>query len=1062
MPEKEYTAEKEELEALRRENETLREALRRAKRLLDLGDGFIEFDRDFRYQDMNAEAERLHGRSLEEMRGKSLWEEYPLLVGTELHRNYQRIVAERLPMTMELYYSSRDQWSEVRAIPSEAGGLYAFYRDITPLKKAELEREHAARERARLLERERAARAEAEQERSRLFNVFEQAPAIITLSLGPEHRYVLANPQARRLFNREVVGKPIRQALPELEGQGYFENLDRVYANGEIYQGWESPAWMDRHGDGALEESFFNFIYQPWRDGSGRIIGVMAFAFEVTEQVRARRRAEELARAEELGRWQLEAIIASMDEGLIISDPDGRILSMNPAALRIHDFEDIRQAHRHLEEYPDTFTLFDLEHRPLPLEGWPLSRALRGERFSGFQVRVLRRDSGREWVGSYGGAPVKDRDGALRFSILTLRDITETIRAEEALRESELRYRSLVVASASIVWTTGPQGRFITPQRSWEEYTGQPWEEHRGYGWEQAIHPENRRTLRALWRKALEEGSLYESEGRLWSARHQQYRHFLARAAPVLNPDGSVREWIGMLRDVHDRKSAQEANRLKSEFLANMSHELRTPLNAIIGFSEMLHAGKLGPINERQREFLGDIVTSSRHLLALINDVLDLSKVEAGKMEFHPEAVELGALAQGVVDILRELATTRRIRVELDLSPELGILVVDPARLKQVLYNYLSNALKFTPEEGRVVLRARPEGAEHFRLEVEDTGVGIHPEDLGRLFSAFQQLDSGPSKRHAGTGLGLALTQRIVTGQGGRVGVRSTPGVGSVFFAVLPRVTGPGVQPSAAVGPLLGPLRETPQLLVIEDEERERNWLVNTLTSAGYAVTVASTGQAGVALARQRRFDAITLDVLLPDMNGLEVGRLIRSAGASREAPIVIVSMLREQRAAIGFAVHDVIAKPVAAEDLLDSLARAGVRTNSGRKVLVVDDERLAFKRVADELRERGLEPLHRADTLSGLEAAEEERPAAIILDLLMPELDGFAFLERLRGEPWGRSVPVLVWTAKDLSDEERRRLQSSAQRVIPKEPGEKGLLTALREVVGVPLDGKAPGGGEG
>ncbi len=1051
MPEQPSTPAQEELEALRREKEALRAALERAERLLDLGDGFIEFDGDFRYRDMNAPAERMHGRSLEELRGKSLWEEYPRLLGTELERLYQRVVAERIPMAFEHFDSFRGRWYEVRVVPSEAGGLYALYRDITPLKEAEQERERAARERATLLEREQAARAEAEQERSRLFSVFEQAPAIITLSQGPEHRFVLANPQARRLFNRDVVGKPFRQALPELEGQGYIERLDQVYSRGETYHGWESPAWMDRGGDGTLEESFFNFIYQPWREASGKIIGVMAFAFEVTEQVWARRRVEELARAEELGRWQLEAIIESMDEGLIISNPAGHILSMNPAALRIHDFEDVRQARRHLKEYPHAFALFDLDHQPVPLESWPLSRALRGEHFSGYSVRVRRQDTGREWVGSYGGTPVRNREGELLFVILTLRDITETMRAEEALRESELRYRSLVAASASIVWTTGPQGRFVTPQHSWEEYTGQPWEEHRGYGWEQALHPEDRRTTRALWRKAIAERSLYENEGRLWSARHQQYRYFSARAAPVLNPDGSVREWIGWVRDVHERKSAQEASRLKSEFLANMSHELRTPLNAIIGFSEMLHASKLGPLNARQLEFLGDIVTSGRHLLALINDVLDLSKIEAGKMEFHPEAVELKALAQGVVDILRELATSKRIRVELDISSELGVLVLDPARLKQVLYNYLSNALKFTPEEGRVVLRARPEGDKHFLLEVEDTGVGIHPEDLGRLFSAFQQLDSGPAKRYAGTGLGLALTQRIVTGQGGRVGVRSTPGVGSVFFAVLPRVTSPVEQPAAAVGPLLGPRRETPHLLVIEDEERERSWLVRTLTSAGYAVTAASTGQAGLTLARQRRFDAITLDVMLPDMNGLEVGRQIRAAGACRETPIVIVTVLHEQRAAVGFAVHDVLLKPVAAEHLLVSLSRAGVRTHSGRRVLVVDDDPQVFRRVEGALRAQGLEPEYRADALSGLQAVEQHQPAAIILDLLMPELDGFAFLERLRAEPWGQSVPVLVWTVKELTAEERQRLQVSAQHVIVKEPGEKGLLAALREVVEEP-----------
>jgi signal transduction histidine kinase len=228
------------------------------------------------------------------------------------------------------------------------------------------------------------------------------------------------------------------------------------------------------------------------------------------------------------------------------------------------------------------------------------------------------------------------------------------------------------------------------------------------------------------------------------------------------------------------------ANRAKDAFLASMSHELRTPLNAIIGFSEMLQDGKAGPVSETQRDFLDEVLTSSRHLLRLINDLLDLSRIEAGKMELRPEPLDLAAAILEVQDNLRTLAERKRICLEAELDPALPQVVLDPLRLKQVLYNYLSNALKFTPEEGRVRVRVRAEGEGQFRLEVEDTGPGISPDELGRLFVDFQQLDAGKAKRHAGAGLGLALTKRLVEAQGGRVGVESTPGRGSVFFAVLP------------------------------------------------------------------------------------------------------------------------------------------------------------------------------------------------------------------------------------------------------------------------------------
>jgi signal transduction histidine kinase len=234
-----------------------------------------------------------------------------------------------------------------------------------------------------------------------------------------------------------------------------------------------------------------------------------------------------------------------------------------------------------------------------------------------------------------------------------------------------------------------------------------------------------------------------------------------------------------------------EANRLKSEFLANMSHELRTPLNAIIGFSELLSEGRIESSSDTHRKFVGHILSSGKHLLQLINDVLDLAKVEAGKISFHPEVAQLPVLVNEVVAVLGSLAVRRQVHIEVDHDPSLGEVYIDPGRFKQVLYNYLSNAIKFTSERGRVVLRTRPECDTLFRVEVEDTGAGISASDMDRLFQEFQQLETGASKRHGGTGLGLALTKRMVEAQGGTVGVASVVGQGTVFHAVLPRYAQP-------------------------------------------------------------------------------------------------------------------------------------------------------------------------------------------------------------------------------------------------------------------------------
>jgi PAS domain S-box-containing protein len=235
------------------------------------------------------------------------------------------------------------------------------------------------------------------------------------------------------------------------------------------------------------------------------------------------------------------------------------------------------------------------------------------------------------------------------------------------------------------------------------------------------------------------------------------------------------------------KEQAEQASRAKSSFLANMSHELRTPLNAIIGFAELLHDGVVRPGTPQHKEFLGDILTSGHHLLQLVNDVLDLSKVEAGKLEFHPEPVVVEDVVRQVLATLRTLAVDKGIRIETEIDPDLREIVIDASRLKQILYNYVSNALKFTHEGGRISVRARPDGAGMFRIEVEDSGIGISADDIGRLFGEFQQLDAGAAKKHAGTGLGLALTKRLVEAQGGSVGVHSSVGAGSTFYAVLPQ-----------------------------------------------------------------------------------------------------------------------------------------------------------------------------------------------------------------------------------------------------------------------------------
>lgn len=525
-------------------------------------------------------------------------------------------------------------------------------------------------------------------------------------------------------------------------------------------------------------------------------------------------------------------------------------------------------------------------------------------------------------------------------------------------------------------------------------------------------------------------------------------------------PDSKI--WAINVRDLSERKLAetlrarsieleaenrriQEGSRLKSEFLANMSHELRTPLNSIIGFSELLHLGEVGPMSPKQTEFVGDILASGRHLLRLISDVLDLSKVEAGKMEFYPERIELKPLLDEVTGVLHPVARGKSIDIVTTLEPKLGELHLDPARIKQILYNFLSNALKFSPKESRVEVRICAEGTSAFRIEVVDNGPGIAPEDHPRLFVEFEQLHRGRAKTHGGTGLGLALTRRLVEAQGGTVGLESAPGKGSVFWALLPRKTsGGGALPQPRR--IAGATPDAPRVLVVEDDSQDQERIVGMLVGAGFAVDTAATFAQAMQSCERNDYAAITLDLLLPDATGLDVLRAVRHCPRSREVPIIVVSVVTEQ-VTNGFLVHDVLTKPLSPDALLCSLERAGVSAPGIGPVLVVDDDSSSARLMVETLEQLGFRAVIAGDGHQALESAQKERPSAVVLDLLMPHLDGFGFLDRFRAEPIWSHIPVLVWTVKDVSPAERAELLRRAEAVMLKDGrGTRTLVHTLKD----------------
>ena len=517
------------------------------------------------------------------------------------------------------------------------------------------------------------------------------------------------------------------------------------------------------------------------------------------------------------------------------------------------------------------------------------------------------------------------------------------------LREQEEGYRQYIGALSQLMWRTNADGHVVAEIPTWQAYTGQTAEQVRGHGWLDAIHPEDRQGAEERWRLAVRDRGLYESEHRLRSASGD-YRCFGCRAVPVVNPDGSVREWIGTCTDITERKekerlrqekeAAEAASRAKSEFLARMSHELRTPLNAVIGMSKMLITQRFGVLNAKQADYLNDVTRAGEHLLALINDILDIAKVEAGRMELRAEGFPLGDMVRSVLSTLRPLAEAKELAVAFAPPPADGEVAADPARFKQVLYNLLSNAIKFTPPKGRVTIRCQwvgcatrdaPPAAEAeasaVRVEVADTGAGIVAKDQETIWDEFRQLPTGPVAEGAsqGTGLGLTLARQLVRRMGGAIWVESAPGAGSTFGFVLPRRPPPEKPADAAGGASPRPLA-----LVVEDYPPTHKLLADWLIEAGMATASATDGDAALAQARRLHPRVIVLDLQLPKRDGWEVLTELKNDPATADIPVVVVTVGEDRPRPTGLNVQEFFVKPLHREDFFRRL-RGPARPVRGR-----------------------------------------------------------------------------------------------------------------------------------
>ncbi|HEX6095284.1 MAG TPA: response regulator [Thermoanaerobaculia bacterium] len=488
----------------------------------------------------------------------------------------------------------------------------------------------------------------------------------------------------------------------------------------------------------------------------------------------------------------------------------------------------------------------------------------------------------------------------------------------------------------------------------------------------------------------------------------------------------------------------QDADKLKSQFLANMSHELRTPMNSIIGFSEILVERLDGKIEPKHLGFLEHIRTSGTHLLGIINDVLDLSKIEAGKMEIYPEFFSVAPVIDSVCHVMRGMTRATQ-KIVVDVPPDLPQIETDLGKFKQVLFNLLSNAVKFSPPDKPIHIRAWLENGA-ISVAVRDEGMGIDPQHHELIFEEFRQVDGTARREFSGTGLGLALVRRFVQLQGGRVRVDSAPGAGSTFTFTLPVRSRAAVvtrAPEAAVN-------AAARVLVVEDDANAFDLIASALGSAGFYAIRARHGDEAIRLATDSRFAAVTLDLVLPGMDGWEVLKRLKTDAATRQLPVVIISMVENRDLGLALGADDYFVKPVDRTRLLDRLKEITAR--GGKRLLVIDDDTTVHAILHEDLSALGYAIDNAFCGEDGLRFAEERAPDVIILDLMMPGMSGFDVAGSLKENPRTADIPILVLTSKEISNDDRALLHTKVSSFVQKGTSARDqLVRELRRVTAAP-----------
>lgn len=803
--------------------------------------------------------------------------------------------------------------------------------------------------------------------------------------------------------------------------------------------------------DGSYKWLSWNAVSDPEQ----RIIHGMAR--EITEHKRAE---AELKASEERFRLLVDSV---KDYAILVLDSSGHVVSWNQGAERIKGYKADEIVGRH----------FSCFYPPEDVRSGKPERELQTAIVEGsYQEEGWRiRKDGSRFLANVVITAMKDDTGKLRGFSKVTRDITERKRAEELLQESEERHRKLFDNNPHPTWLFDRETlKFLAVNSAAVRNYGYSQEEFLAMTLNDIRPPEDvPKMLLTVSRLQDGEGSTgtwchRRKDGTLMDVEITSYAlSFAGRPAEVvvavdvsqrLRDEEAKRKFTETLaaanRELELRnREVERATQLKSKFLASMSHELRTPLNAIVGFSDLLAEQAGGQLNPKQLRFVHHIKHGSSHLLQLINDILDLSKIEAGQLEFHYEDFGIKEALPEVLSTIRPLAMTKNISLNESLKTSIPIRA-DRVRFKQILYNLLSNAVKFTPDGGLVDIEVYNEGSLIY-LSVADNGIGIRPEDHALVFEEFRQIE-GSTSTHEGTGLGLAITKRLVEQQDGMISLESDLGKGSKFTVCFPvgerkSPSQTGSSPVSVVN--VRGAEPNPLVLIVDDEVAARELLTSYLAPI-YRIATADSGVDAIANAKQLRPHAIILDVLMGKENGFETLVALRKAPDTTGIPIIILSIVDQKQVGFALGANDYLVKPIPKHVLLETLGKyVSPSTIDDSAVLLVDDDPKTLDLLTETLRSVGYETQSVRTGARALEVLSSKMVDAVLLDLMMPGMDGFAVIRHIRSKTDLHDLPIFVMTGKTLTSQERNLLTAQTQALFQKGgPWQQQLIAEIARVL--------------